>query len=669
MTPTKLLLGQILIVFLIVTLGLWAATQYAAAMLAYQPALGAPWFRLGPLPLYRPWALFGWWYHFEAYAPQVFDRAGTLAGASGFLGCAAAIFGSLWRARQSRFVTTYGSARWASEREIKKAGLYRARGVFLGRAGDHYLRHDGPEHVMAFAPTRSGKGVGLVVPTLLSWTGSAIIHDIKGENWQLTAGWRALFSHCILFDPTNAASARYNPLLEVRRGEHEIRDVQNVADILVDPEGALERRNHWEKTSHALLVGAILHILYAEEEKSLARVATFLSDPKRPFVSTLKAMMGTNHLGTAEAPLVHPVVASAAREILNKSDNERSGVLSTAMSFLGLYRDPIVADVTSACDWRIADLIEGDRPLSLYLVVPPSDISRTKPLVRLVLNQIGRRLTERLQADGAPRRQLLLMLDEFPALGRLDFFETALAFLAGYGVRAFLIAQSLNQIVRAYGENNSILDNCHVRIAFVSNDERTAKRISDALGTATEQRAMRNYAGHRLAPWLAHVMVSRQETSRPLLTPGEVMQLPSSDELVLVSGLAPIRARKLRYFEDPNFTGRVLPAPPLGAGEYADRPAARADDWTGRKAIEPAGPEECDCDTDGGGGLQRERRPELAPPRLPAPVVAPEDPLGLGDEEDGLVLAPASPLRLAPLVAAHAINQGAGHGRDLVGGC
>ena len=134
--------------------------------------------------------------------------------------------------------------------------------------------------------------------------------------------------------------------------------------------------------------------------------------------------------------------------------------------------------------------------------MPPSDISRTKPLIRLLLNQIGRRLTESLDgSDGIARRQrLLLMLDEFPALGRLDFFESALAFMAGYGLRAFLIAQSLNQIDKAYGPNHAILDNCHVRIAFATNDERTAKRISDALGTATELRAQRNYAGHRLAP-------------------------------------------------------------------------------------------------------------------------------------------------------------------------
>ena len=492
MTPTKLLIGQILIVFAIVIAGVWGATQWAAAMLAHQPELGGPWLTIGDVPLYRPWALFGWWYHFEAYAPTVFKKAGGLAATSGLMGCGAAIFGSLWRARQSRPVTTYGSARWASAREIERAGLYRGAGVMLGQHSGRYLRHDGPEHVMAFAPTRSGKGVGLVVPTLLSWTGSAVVHDIKGENWQLTAGWRSRFSHCLLFNPTDPRSARYNPLLEVRRGAHEVRDVQNIADILVDPEGALERRNHWEKTSHALLVGAILHSLYAEEDKTLARVATFLSDPQRSFVATLKRMMTTNHLGTDKQPRVHPVVASAARELLNKSENERSGVLSTAMSFLGLYRDPTVAAVTSSCDWRIDDLVEAGRPLSLYLVIPPSDISRTKPLVRLVLNQIGRRLTERLEGSGClgRRHQLLLMLDEFPALGRLDFFETSLAFMAGYGIRAVLIAQSLNQIEKAYGEHNSILDNCHVRVAFATNDERTAKRISDALGTATEQRAM-----------------------------------------------------------------------------------------------------------------------------------------------------------------------------------
>ena len=274
---------------------------------------------------------------FDAYAPAIFQTGAFIAASGGFVSIAVAIGMSVWRARELKNAETYGSARWASEREVRGAGLLGADGVVLGKLGRDYLRHDGPEHVLCFAPTRSGKGVGLVVPSLLTWPGSAIVHDIKGENWQLTAGFRARHGRVLLFDPTNAASAAYNPLLEVRRGQWEVRDVQNVADVLVDPEGSLERRNHWEKTSHSLLVGAILHVLYAEADKTLAGVAGFLSDPSRTIEQTLAAMMATPHLREAG---VHPVVASAARELLNKSDNERSGVLSTAMSFLGLYRDP-----------------------------------------------------------------------------------------------------------------------------------------------------------------------------------------------------------------------------------------------------------------------------------------------------------------------------------------
>jgi len=583
MQASGVLVGQVLLVLGIVLLGTWGATQYVASALAYQAQLGAPWFLLADLPVFYPGQFLHWWYFYDVYAPHVFATGGLIAAGSSLVAVAVAISMSVWRSRLSQLVTTYGSARWAADEEVGAAGLTGTAGVFLGRHAMSYLRHEGPEHVMAFAPTRSGKGVGLVVPTLLTWPGSAVIHDIKGENWFLTAGWRSRFSHCVLFNPTDSKSAAYNPLLEVRHGAHEVRDVQNIADILVDPEGALEKRNHWEKTSHALLVGAILHVLYAGSDKTLRGVANFLSDPASTFDNALHRMMTTRHL--PEGP--HPVVASAAREVMNKSENERSGVLSTAMSFLGLYRDPTVAEVTSRCDWRIADLISAEHPVSLYLVVPPSDISRTKPLIRLLLNQIGRRLTESLDgSDGIARKhKLLLMLDEFPALGRLDFFESALAFMAGYGLRAFLIAQSLNQIDKAYGPNHAILDNCHVRIAFATNDERTAKRISDALGTATELKAQRNYAGHRLAPWLGHLMVSRQETARPLLTPGEVMQLPPDEAVVMVSGYPPVRARKIRYYNDRNFTTRIVPPPELADGHYRDAPAARPNDWAGQLAL------------------------------------------------------------------------------------
>jgi type IV secretion system protein VirD4 len=608
MSAARVLWGQAALVLTIVFLSWWGATEWTAWRLGFQPELGQPWFLLHGWPVYLPPAFFWWWYGFDAYAPGVFFHGACIGVAGVMLAIIVAIGLAIRRARDRRKVETYGSARWAEPREIAEAGLLGPDGVVLGKQGRDYLRHDGPEHVLCFAPTRSGKGVGLVIPTLLTWPGSTIVHDIKGENWELTAGFRGSFGRVLLFDPTNSASCAYNPLLEVRRGEWEVRDVQNVADVLVDPEGSLERRNHWEKTSHSLLVGAILHVLYAEPDKTLAGVANFLSDPKRSIEATLAAMMRTAHLGEAGP---HPVVASAARELLNKSDNERSGVLSTAMSFLGLYRDPVVANVTSRCDWRIADLVRDARPVSLYLVVPPSDISRTKPLIRLVLNQIGRRLTEDLH-DAGRRHRLLLMLDEFPALGRLDFFESALAFMAGYGIKAFLIAQSLNQIEKAYGPSNSVLDNCHVRVAFATNDERTAKRVSDALGTATEQRDATNYAGHRLSPWLGHLMVSRQETARPLLTPGEVMQLPAAEELVMLSGCPPIRAHKVRYYEDRRFAERIVPVP--RPDTIAGRPSRS--DWTATVSSSPASAPERPpapggtAETDAAnGGIRRE--PEL----------------------------------------------------------
>lgn len=583
MPTTKIHWGQIFVVFVIVVSSIWIATQVTAWRLGFQEELGRPWFDIAGAPVYFPFIYFWWWYAFDAYAPSIFVSGGVIAASGSFLSIGAAIAISVWRAREAQEAETYGSARWASAKEIKSARLTGSNGVILGRFGDEYLRHNGPEHVLCFAPTRSGKGVGLVVPSLLTWPGSAIVHDIKGENWALTSGFRSKHGHVLLFDPTNPASNAYNPLLEIRPGPSEIRDVQNIADVLVDPEGSLERRNHWEKTSHSLLVGAILHVLYAEENKSLAGVAGFLSDPSRGIKQTLEVMMRTPHLGPNQP---HPVVASAARELMNKSENECSGVLSTAMSFLGLYRDPIVAHATRQCDWRIADLISNSQPVTLYLVIPPSDISRTKPLIRLILNQIGRRLTEDLDANNK-RHRLLLMLDEFPALGRLDFFESALAFMAGYGIKAFLISQSLNQIEKAYGSNNAILDNCHVRVSFATNDERTAKRVSDALGIATEIRAMKNYAGHRLSPWLGHLMVSRSETARPLLTPGEIMQLPPEDEIVMAAGTPPIRAKKAKYYEDKRLLERILKPPELTNAVF---PEGKHDEWLARRVSSPALP-------------------------------------------------------------------------------
>jgi len=358
------------------------------------------------------------------------------------------------------------------------------------------IRHGGPEHVLVFAPTRSGKGIGTVIPTLLTWAASAVIYDIKKELWTLTAGWRRRFSHCWRFEPTGTGGVHYNPLFEIRRGANEVRDAQTVAEILIDPEGKAEK-DHWKISGAALLTAAILHVLYAEADKSLSGVSAFLSDPNRSQIDTLKRMLTTQHLPGG----AHPVVAQTARAMISKSENELSGVLSTAKAALTLYDDPIIAGNTKTSDFRIADLMNADNPISLYLVVPPSDIDRTKPLVRLLLQQFGKRLTETMefgQGRTAYKHRLLMMLDEFPSLGRLSFFESALAFSAGYGIKCFLICQSLNQLEQAYGRDNSIMDNCHVRMAYAANRSETAKTISELMGQSTASKRHRSVSGKGL---------------------------------------------------------------------------------------------------------------------------------------------------------------------------
>lgn len=552
---------HILGIFFIMTLGLAAATHWVALQLHHAWFLAPTLFTIKNIPIYSPFAFIIWVIKYHNQFPLTFQRGFIFLLIASIVSVIYALILSKYWQQTKAQLGTYGSARWMNKQEIAGSYIVNNAGVFLGKTKKYFLRHNGPEHVIAIAPTRSGKGVGLVIPTLLSWQESVLIYDIKGENWKITAGYRQCFSHCIYFNPTSEKSARFNPLLEVRQGVHEVQDVQNIADILVEPEGGGDKRDYWSKTGHVLLVASILHVLYVEKDKTLAGVANFLADPKRDVEKTLKIMMETNHLG--DRP--HPVIASAAREMLNKAHNELSGVVSTAMSFLGLYRDPIVARATSVSDFAIHDLMNAEKPVSLYIVVPPSDLDRTRSLVRLMLNQICRHVTqhEMTYHNRTYKHRLLMMIDEFPSLGRLEFFETSLAFTASYGVKCYLIVQSLNQLDKIYGQNNSILDNCHVRVMFSTNDERTAKRISDLLGQKTETRKKINHSGRIGGLLLNHISVGNQESARPLLTPGEILTLPAEDALILIGGLPPIYAQKIRYYIDKNFLKRLKEEPYL----------------------------------------------------------------------------------------------------------
>ncbi|WP_112486280.1 type IV secretory system conjugative DNA transfer family protein [Thiomonas sp. X19] len=604
---------------MIVLLSSWAATEYTAWALQWSVTLGKP--MLGRF-VYFPFDILVWTWTFNSPAygaavMTVFEHAHLIMGVGGFLSLVLPVALMFRRTRkiEGEKNDLHGSAHWASPDEVAETGLLptekNAGGVFFGNFEDHYLRHAGPEHILAFAPTRSGKGVGIILPTLLSWKHSVLVNDIKGECWHFTAGWRStmLGQRCIKFDPANPGSARFNPLAEIRLDGNLIKDVQNIATMIVDPDGK-GLNDHWAKTGFDLMTGVILFVLLYEpiRDKSLATVQAILSDggPIRELAEQLSGGDGggdggsggggggpkiegsaavmmvikdTSHAvladGLADEFTAHGwrAAAQAAQSFLNKAGNEASGVNSTALSFLSLYRDPIVAENTRVSDFTLESLMQ--QPTSLYLVVSPSDKDRLKPLLRLILNQTVRRLTESMDFDAGggksryPHR-LLLAIDEFPSLGKLDVFQEALAFIAGYGMKALLIVQDLSQLYAAYTKNESIISNCHIRIAYAPNKIETAELLSKMAGTATVEHTQRQYSGNRLAVVLQNVNTNEQIVQRPLLTADECMRLPPEDELVFVAGHAPIYAKKIIYYEDPEFAARCAIAAPVATGRGKD---------------------------------------------------------------------------------------------------
>lgn len=583
-------LSALFVAALVLFAGCWATTQWIAWRVGNHPSLGASWLSWGETQVYQvypPLSFVRWW-------PRLVDGA-LLRQVRSFLVlsfAASLVAGVGWlRFRGTRTSSLHGSARWADKSDLKKAGLLGAvkqGGVYVGAwqspatQSIHYLRHDGPEHLLAFAPTRSGKGVGLVIPTLLGWRGSAVVLDIKGENFALTSGWRhrGAGQRVLRFDPGNPETVRFNPLQEIRLGsEYETADIQNIATMLVDPHGkGLE--DHWSKTSWALLVGAITHVCYRElgdkKPGTLALVAEELSDSEASYEEVMERWIACAHdpslergwkVGHHPSP-THPGVAAAARDMLNREPKEASSVLSTALSYLSLYRDPLIAQATAESDFRVEDLVDRARPATLYLVVRPTDLSRVRPLVRLVLSQIVRGLTRELPtaADGAHRRgRLLLLLDEFVSVGRLRVFEEALAYCGGYGIKCYLIVQDLSQLYGVYGKSESILANCHLRVAFAPNKIETAELLSKMSGTTTVREKDRN-RGNGGARY-----------GRPLLTPDECMRLrgaekeadgsirAAGDMLVFVGGTPPVYGRQILYFQDRVLASRAALSPPEGS--------------------------------------------------------------------------------------------------------
>ena len=551
---------------LVLSVGFGAATQLVAGIFGEQSALGAPLVASGAVRIYPPWAIVVWGERWGELYPRPFAVA-RLIEAVAFI-AAAAVAGSGFI--KTRAAKAFGAAAWGDFADCAAAGLFAQRGTVLGKHGSEILCFDGPGHQLLVGASRSGKGRGHVVPTLLAWTQSALVLDVKGEladgderiRFPGTAGFRETLGPVMRFAPTRSQSVSFNPLFEVRRGSNEVRDVQNIVEIIVDPAGDGRHQDFWDRSAKQILVGLILHVLYAEPpaRKTLGVVREKLRD----LDVAAAEMRVTLHRRNPEtnAPEVHPEVLHAAESFLAGEERLKSGVKATAESFFGLFADPIVALKTSTSDFRIGDLMCGEAPVTLYLQPPPSDAQRLMPLMRLLLNQMARALMEDQTHDAQGRKKkhsLLLVLDEFPQLGRMPFFETAMGAMAGYGLKAYLVCQSLNHIIRAYGRDNVILDNCHLVTAFAAADMDTAKTIAAMAGEIWEMRPQETLHRPR-GVLLARGSTTLREERRPLLLPGDVRALPRDEQLVFVSGAKPIRARKLQFDRERVFTARLRPA-------------------------------------------------------------------------------------------------------------
>ena len=596
--------GQLIPVLAIVFMfaGLQSATQFFAHEFGYPSQLGPHYQHL-----YAPWSILLWAYQWWGLFQLSLMRAaavGMTVTSIGLLGLMVAKVVAANSAKTNPYL--HGSARWANQQDIEKAGLLprpitfwqqltgqqkpASEGVYVGAWLDkkgvtRYLRHNGAEHVLCYAPTRSGKGVGLVIPTLLSWEHSAVITDLKGELWALTSGWRQKYARnkVLRFEPAAVSGGVYwNALDEIRLAtEYEVGDVQNLATLLVDPDGK-GLATHWQKTAQALLVGVILHVLYKAQQEgtdaTLPAVDDMLSNPDRESAELWMEMATYTHVHGKN----HPTVGAAARDMLDRPDEEAGSVLSTAKSYLALYRDPVVRRNVSKSEFRIKDLMNFETPVSLYIVTHPNDKARLRPLVRVLINMIVRLLADKMDfVNGQPKahynHRLLMLLDEFPSLGKLEILQEALAFIAGYGIKCYLICQDINQLKSretGYGHDESITSNCHVQSAFPPNRVETAEHLSKLTGQTTVAKEQITTSGRRTSALLGQVSRTIQEVQRPLLTPDECLRMPgplknaegliekAGDMVVYVAGSPAIYGVQPLFFKDPIFKARAaIPAP------------------------------------------------------------------------------------------------------------
>ncbi len=443
--------------------------------------------------------------------------------------------------------TLHGDADWASEKDIKAAGLRSKEGVLLGTTKRGYLIADGFQHILLFAPTGSGKGVGFVIPNLLYWKDSVIVHDIKLENYELTSGWRKHMGQDVyLWNPASPDGIThcYNPLdwVSPKLGQM-VDDVQKISNLL------LPEQEFWENEARSLFVGVTLYLLAAKEKiASLGEVVrTLRSDDVVYNLAVVLDTMGKE---------IHPVSYMNLAAFLQKADKERSGVVSTLNSKLELWTNPLIDAATATSDFDFNTFKHN--PVTVYVGLTPDNIDRLKPLMQIFYQQASQIMTKHMPRPDE-KVGVMFLMDEFPTLGEMVQFKQGIAYFRGYKLRLFLIIQDTEQLKDIYEEAgmNSFLANSTYRITFAANTVETANLISQLIGNKTVKQVSRNSPVFLdLNPASRSKTVS--ETQRALLLPQEVISLPRNEQIVLVESSPPIKTNKIFYYKDSFFTKRLM---------------------------------------------------------------------------------------------------------------
>ena len=517
--------------------------------------------------------------------------------------------------RRARALDGYGTARWATRADIVETGLLDApttgQSLIVGGWTDparrparrrpgrrpgrspELLVHTGPESLVFFAPSRSGKSVGVVVPNLLCYESSALVLDVKGELWELTAGYRQreLGQKVLFHDPTEPGlGARFNPLAEIDVSvPTAVREVQTLLQYLIPSTGKDDGSNsaHFTSSARALAVGVFLNEMTAAHRAgrtaTIADVLSAITSPTMPFRAYLAEMNAlTGEAAAGIVPALARTIRETAAEMLQREEREFSGVLSSLVTPLSIFRDPLLEDATSRSDFRIMDLVSSGSPATLYLTIRPSDRDRLKHYFGLIVNLVCRRLTDRLPVPGETRHELLLMLDEFSSLPPLPVVQQSMDVMPGYGVKAFVVLQDIESLEALYGQHETISSNCRIQVAYTPSKPKTAKHLSEMTGVSTVRQETSSLQ-HK-AMGIAPSSISDNEGfhQRALLTPDEVMRLGTvkvdgdyrmiepGEALIFARGCYPIRGVQTPFFMDPELARRATVEPPPESDRLRD---------------------------------------------------------------------------------------------------